>query len=98
MATRKTVRVLPAGVNVPSVRKVNILDSVVDDRPVWLQTEVDSRTFETVQDTGGGFPGIKTVCIDGYTPSLSDGALGEFDLTYGGEGLTFGGEQLTYGA
>lgn len=92
MAIRKTVRVLPAGVNVPSVRKVDILDSILGDLPVWLQTEANSRTFETVQDTGGEFPGIKTVCIDGYVPDGGGG--GEPEAT---SVLDFAGGEYTVG-
>lgn len=68
MADFKTVRVLAAGDNIPNVRKVNILDALTAGIATCLQTDVDTRTCETVQALADATPGLPTIAIDGYEP------------------------------
>jgi len=65
---RKRVRVMPPGTVNPLWRKVNIRGKSWPHTRSWLLTSEDSRTVETVIDSGGWLPGLPEAFIEGYVP------------------------------
>lgn len=89
----KVVRVIP-NANSRTFRTVNIVTSGGNiEVPTRENSSVDSRQIETIQDSGGSYTNLKTVCIPGYLPgggSILKTSSGNSVRTSSGNTVTVG--------